>query len=485
MKGKSTSIIKLWFERLMAIIAIINLTLVLFDISYIEWRDFYLKQIPQITNLYDPIKGIQPHRETQKYLKTLDELQQQVSITGLKSKAATAKLEELRLLSKEMIENNPFAGVGKSGTLEKIKNDMRDQLDKESAKEAFAIFWSQEYLLEKGWNEERKFFNSKIRPLIASNYYRQIGESGEFVDKFWKNIDLPFIILFGVELLVRSFYLKRRHPSFSLFNVIVWHWYDLWLIIPFWRWTRIIPVAFRLEKADLWNFRQLRRQGQQVIIANFAEEITEMVVVRVINQIQISIHRGELTKWLLQSENLRPYIDINNVNEVEAIAGILVQTTIYQVLPKVQPEIIAILQHTINSALNQTPIYRNFNNLPGVGQMQAQLGEQLSTQIISNLYKILVSSIEDPVGAKLSSQLIQQFTEAFGAEMQKKHVMAEVQSLLVDFLEEVKLNYVQRLSEEDIEQILEQTRKLQTNPSIQPIVERGSALLDARSRGDR
>ena len=45
-----------------------------------------------------------------------------------------------------------------------------------------------------------------------------------------------------------------------------------------------------------------------------------------------------------------------------------------------------------------------------------------------------------------------------------------------DFLEEVKLNYVQRLSQEDIDQIMEQTRQLRTQPSVQPLVDRSNVL---------
>ncbi|GBF78647.1 flavoprotein [Aphanothece sacrum FPU1] len=38
--------------------------------------------------------------------------------------------------------------------------------------------------------------------------------------------------------------------------------------------------------------------------------------------------------------------------------------------------------------------------------------------------------------------------------------MEQIESLLTDFLEEIKLNYVQSLSQEDVEDILEQTRAL-------------------------
>ncbi len=472
----------LWFEQLMAIIATVNLGLVLFDLSYIPWRNFYLRKVPQITQVYNKIKGIEPHRETAYYLATVKTLTQQVSQTGLQSPSVETKLEELRRLSREMIDTNPFAPVGKSGTLEKIKNQMRDRIHQESAKQAFATFWSQAYLSQKGWNQEINFFDKNIAPLIASNYYRHIGEDGEFVEKFWI-IDLPFVILFGIELLARSFYVKRRHPDFSWLNAIFWRWYDLFLLVPFWRWLRIIPVLIRLDHAQLLNFQSVRQQVHLGIVANFAEELTEIVVVRVINQIQGSIQRGELVGWLLQKENLRPYIDINNVNEVEAIARILVQTIVYQVLPKIQPEITAILRHNIESAFNQSPLYRNLQILPIVAQMQTQINEQLATQIATNLYNSVVTAVEDPVSAKLTSNLVQSFNTAMGAEIQKKHVLSQIQSLLLDFLEEVKLNYVQNLSNEDIEQILAQTRQLRTKVSVQSIVtSTSSAVIPLRKK---
>ncbi len=461
----------LWFERFMAIVATVNLSLVLFDLSYIHWRDLYLQKLPQIVQIYDPIKGIEPHRDTKKYLQTLDLLQEQVSQTGLQSPEVKSRLEEISRLSNEMVDTNSFAGANKSGTLEKIKNRMRDRVDNESAKQSFAIFWSQPYLTQQGWIQEINFFNQRIRPLIATNYYRRIGESGEFIDNFWI-LDSIFVILFAIELLGRTFLIRRQHRGLSWLEALLWRWYDLFLLIPFFRWLRIIPVLVRLDQAKLLSLYPVRRQINQGIVANFAEELTEIVVVRVINQVQSSIKRGELIRWLSQKENVRSYIDINNVNEIEAIAALLVKTIVYQVLPEIQPAIVAILRHNIEAVIHQVPVYRNLQNLPGVGQAQTQLSEQLATQLTTNLYKTLVSAVEDPVGAKLTSQLVQSFSEALAGQIKEKHLLSEIESLLFDFLEEIKLNYVQRLSQEDIEQIIEQTRQLRTQVSVPAVVER-------------
>ncbi|MFM7372279.1 MAG: hypothetical protein ACKO2Z_31735, partial [Sphaerospermopsis kisseleviana] len=216
----------------------------------------------------------------------------------------------------------------------------------------------------------------------------------------------------------------------------------------------------------------VRRQIHQGIVANFAEEITEIVVVRVINQMQVSIQRGDITRWLLQPEKERAYIDINNINEVEALSGLLIQTIVTQVLPKIQPEMNAILRHNIELAFRQVPVYRNLLMLPGVGQAQNKLSEQLANQITTNLYIALVSAFKDPVAAQLSSQLVEKFNTVLGAEIQEKHVISEIQSLLNDFLEEVKINYVQRLSQEDIEQIIEQTRRMRSQATVPTVIDK-------------
>ncbi|GCL35011.1 hypothetical protein SR1949_01030 [Sphaerospermopsis reniformis] len=461
----------LWLEKLMAIAASLNLGLVVFDLSYVPWRDFYFRQLPQITQIYDPIKGIEPHRDTKNYLETVAALEAQVSQTGLNSPQVKIKLAEISRLSNEMIDSNPFAGAGKSGTLEKIKNRMREHIGQESAKRAFATFWSVEYLSKRGWIQEINFFNQQIRPGIASNYYRKIGENGEFIDDFWL-IDLPFVVIFGLELLLRTFYIKRQNRHLSWLEAILWRWYDLFLVIPFWRWLRVLPVLVRLDQAGLIDLHLVRRQIHQGIVANFAEEITEIVVVRVINQMQVSIQRGDITRWLLQPEKERAYIDINNINEVEALSGLLIQTIVTQVLPKIQPEMNAILRHNIELAFRQVPVYRNLLMLPGVGQAQNQLSEQLANQITTNLYLALVSAFKDPVAAQLSSQLVEKFNTVLGAEIQEKHVISEIQSLLNDFLEEVKINYVQRLSQEDIEQIIEQTRRMRSQATVPTFIDK-------------
>ena len=95
-KAKKKSVRRnLWLEKLLAIIALANLILVGFDFSYIPWRDFYFAEAPTIVKYYDQVKGIEPHRETQRYLSKVEELETQIEQTGLQSQEVESSLQQL------------------------------------------------------------------------------------------------------------------------------------------------------------------------------------------------------------------------------------------------------------------------------------------------------------------------------------------------------------------------------------------------------
>jgi hypothetical protein len=485
----------LWFERGMALIASANLVLVLFDLSYIPLRNFWLQgriripllnqtlkvPLPPIAKWYDRYKGIEPHRDTDEYLQKVKELEKMLGITDstplqtqqiltqLRSQQTAKILADLRRRSEEMVDTNPFQVANKTGTLEKIKNRMREHVPNQenSAKQSFRQFWSENYLELNGVKGELIFFNEEIRPLIETNYYRPIGENGEFVDRFWK-LDLPFVILFGLEFLARTWLISRRHVGVNWRDAMLWRWYDIFLIVPFslvpfLRYClllRIIPVTIRLNQAEIIDLERIQKQVSQGFVASIAEDVTEVVVVRVINQIQSSIRDGDLSR-LLSKRDVRPYVDINNTDEIAALTKLVTQLVVYQVLPKIRPDLEALLQHNLKKAIEQSPAYQSLERLPGLGELQHQLTERVTKEIIQAIYDGLNAALEeDPVGEQLFKRLIEHLTEVIGTEIQAKQTLPRIQSLLTDLLEEIKINYVERLSEQDLEEILEQTRAI-------------------------
>jgi hypothetical protein len=488
----------LWFERVMAFLASFNYFLVLFDLTYLPLRDFWLHgevqlvsfdigpwsfpgwslevPLPPITQWYDPrIKGIQPYRETEQYLDKVNALEAEIDATNLRTKLrslqspeVTQLLEDLRQRSVDMIETNPFQLADKTGDLEKIKNKMREHIpnDDDSAKEAFREFWSQENLTAKDPENELEFFNDEIRPLIAANYYRPIGETGDFVDYFGLRIDFPFFLIFLTDFLGRTWLISRHRTGVSWLDAMLWRWYDIFLLIPLWRWLRIIPVTIRLDQAKLIDMSAIQKQVRQGFVAEIAGDMTQVVVIQIINELQYSIRQGEIAN-LLQQREVRPYIDLNETDEVAALTKIMVQMTVNQVLPAIRSDVEDLLRHNVDKILNQSQAYQGLERVPGVETIRNQLTERLVHQITQALYNGLDAAIaDDPVGDQILQRLIRHLGEAYGSQMQTQKTLDEIQYLLNAFLEEVKVNYVERLSQEDLEDILDQTRAIRQKRQV-------------------
>ncbi|MFO8037917.1 MAG: hypothetical protein R6U67_00555 [Sodalinema sp.] len=457
----------LWFEKLMAILAVLDVGLVLFDLSYISWRNFYYRYGPEaIHQWYDPIKGIEPHRDTEKYLDTVDEFRAEVAANGINSEEVAPLLEELGDRSETMIDENPFQIADKTGDLERIKNRMRDRLNNESAKDSFDEFWSRDYLTSNSWQDEMDFFESEIRPQLEMNYFRSISIRGTFTDRFWQ-IDVWFILIFALELLARTWTISRR-TKLSWRDAWLLRWYDFFLLIPFsglgfpvFALTRLIPVAVRLDQSNLVDLKPLRRKINQGVVAALAGEITETVVVRVIDRLQDAIENDGVANLVRSSD--RQYIDINDRNEVEILSQQLVRMSLYEVFPEIKPDLEALLLHSLTSGVKDMPLYQNLQNLPGMQDQPEQLAREVIRRTTDSLYDILKGMIEDPVGAELFNNMAQNFTKVMQREIGQPDNAAEIQILLSDFLEEMKINYFRREEIEDVEDfeaVIEETRQL-------------------------
>ncbi|GAB4239763.1 MAG: hypothetical protein Kow00121_66340 [Elainellaceae cyanobacterium] len=461
---KSNPILR-WLEKLIALLALLNLLLVCFNLTYLSLRDYYLQMVPKLTQVYDPIKGIEPHPVTQYYLGQVNGFAQQVEQTGLESEASEVQLAKLRRLSQQLVQDDPFMGMGQRQVLAKIERSIADRAGQVFGLAGFEQFWSFDYLAEAGWQTELQFFDQELRPLLAANYYRDVNRYGKFVDRFWQ-IDLPFVIIFGLDILARTYAVSRRRPDLNWLEAILRRWYDWFLILPFWRWLRVIPVTIRLYRANVINLDLFKAQLNRDFAIGFAQEIIEAVGVQVIDQMQESVQKGDVTRWLLQPESRRPYVPVNNTNEVQAIAGRLIAVSVYDVLPQVQPDIAALLQHNFAKALNQAPAYQSLRRLPGANYLPERLTERLAQDLSQAICGGLVNVLDDSITTKLSAQLGKNFREALETELQKTQNLEPIQAWLVDLLEEIKINYVQTIALRDIESLIDETEQLRRRSTL-------------------
>jgi len=444
------------FERIMALVILINLLLVLFDLSYIPLRDTYLQMMPEQTTWYgERFKGIEPERMTLRYLQLADSLKKQIDNDSISDNArAQSLLAQLREESAAIIDEDPFAIAGKSGRLVRIKNEIRDRMGTESAKAAFRRFWSAPNLTPVTTAAELAFFDAKIRPLMAANYYRGINERGNPIDLFWQ-IDSWFMGLFALEFLLRTYTLSRRHPTTSWLDAMFWRIYDVPLFLPFWRWLRVVPATLRLNQARWIDLEPIRNRISRAVVSQFAVELTEIVLLRVIDQAQQAVRQGDLGRWLLTATDRSRYVDLNGVDEVQTIAKRLSDVVVYRVLPKIKPEIDALLQHSVVGALHQAPAYQGLKLMPGFDTLSEQISRQVVAELSKTLVETLQSVFSDEEGAALTSEVITKFGDQLRVEMQSADNLRELNGLLCDLLEEIKINYVEEIAKADTDQMEE------------------------------
>ena len=388
---------------------------------------------------YDRFKGIEPHRETERYLNAVEQLKLTVNKTGLASAQTQSWLQELDTLSVSLIQNNPFQVAEKTGNLEKIKNQVRDRVQNQSAKGSFQTFWSQAYLTKAGWAKEIGFYDQRIKPLIVTNYYRRLDLSGNYVDLFWQ-IDLVFIGVFAIDLLGRTYYIRRHNRNLSWLQAIVRRWYDLILLLPFAQFLRVIPVLIRWHQAKLVNLNVIQSELNRLFVGQIVNELTDAVVIQLLHQTQSAVKQGQITQ-IISSYLKQPHIDLNNINEIEVLFELILEVIIYRVIPKIQPDLEAIFRHLFQKALLESPAYRNLKLLPGIGELPAQAIDRVIKEVSTSIYTALTKILEDPASGNLSRRLAETLTQSIGDEMQRGQTIVKIESLLYDLLEEVKVTY--------------------------------------------
>ncbi len=91
--------------------------------------------------------------------------------------------------------------------------------------------------------------------------------------------------------------------------------------------------------------------------------------------------------------------------------------------------------------------------MPGFSNLSAQISRQVAAELSKTLTGGLQNALADEKGAALTGQLMTRFTDTLSQEMQKADTLDEVRVLVDDLLEEIKLNYVEKIANEDVEQL--------------------------------
>jgi hypothetical protein len=449
-------------ERIIAVIALVNLALVFFDITYLSLRPTYRQYLTGITQIYDPLKGITPHPETQRYQAQVDQLNRHLAQGGPQSPQVEDSLLELQRLSQPLLTHRVFAEPHGEQAIVTLQQLLQERTGQPSGEAAFAEFWGVDYLNQRGWQQELAFWDSQMRPFFQANYYRRITPLGLPLSYFWL-IDLPFMLVFASDSVLRIRALRRRQPALTVVEAALRRWYDLFLVLPFGRWLRVIPVSLRLYQVDLLNLEPVQEEAQRDVVVTVGADLAGIAGIEIIGQLQDSIRQGELFNWVALMDPEAGTIPPNGLitqEEITAIASQFYQVGIDNILAQVQPDIEALMQHSISKTLEQMPGYPQINHIPGLDQVSSQVLQGLSHAVAQGLYRSVTSSLLDAEGAAITQRLQHNLRAAIAGELSQYNTRQEIELRLVKALDHFKRDYIKALAETGGEKLAEHTEML-------------------------
>ena len=464
----------LGWDRVVATIAAINLAWVIFDVTYVPLRNFWLQRtlfplpsinlaiplpwLPDITPAYDRVKGIEPHRDTQGYINHFRRLETAAATKGIDNPEVQQLRLEMVVRNSQLIDENPFVSSGKAGTLEKLKSRLRSRAGMDSAKQAAAHLLGDDHLSEQNWEEERRFWNKSILPLAGSNYWRGTDENGQAIDRSWQ-IDTPFQILFLLDILIRSFRLKRRYPVITWRDALLRRWIDLPLLIPFWRLLRIIPVTERLSSARLLQLEPLRAVISRGVVAVLALELFEVITLRILDTAQDVVKSPRLPETIRRLCTHQSVID-EGEPELAELLRLWLPLILIQVGPALRPQLVALIGHILRRNLEETAIPGALRTLPGVDNAEQKLSQTLSAGLVDSLLNLSRNAGDrlgqkDPVLESLGVETADRFWEELAHKLETGAVLERSQELIAVFLEDLKRSSMSQLHlQKDVDELI-------------------------------
>lgn len=354
--------LRLAWDVFMVWIALVNVGLILFDLTYLPLRPVYRDWVPAVTRVYDPVLGISPHPLTGRILDEVDQLDRLVDLDP-DSADLDRRTAALREATRRVLVENPFGRSGQDRTLEVLRAVLSretgvDLSRADGVERAVEAFWTAE---PRTLAARIDVFDETLRPLFERNYFREIDLDGRPVDRFWL-VDLPFLTLFLVEFMARWAVAIRSRAHAKWYFFPIFNWYDVLGLIPYtqfrvFRLFRVVSIYVRLRRSEVSRVGRDAISRAVAYISNIvAEEISDAVALRILNETQDELRDG--TGRRIVDETLRERRgDIERV-VVTSIRGAAAS-------PALQERVRELLRLNLENAVERTEAIRAVP-LPGI-----------------------------------------------------------------------------------------------------------------------
>jgi hypothetical protein len=328
---------------------------------------------------------------------------------------------------------------------------------------------SPERIQTSGWSQERLFWNDQVLPLVATNYWRSIDENGRPTDHFWRIDLLLFQSVFVLDILLRLILLRRRLPGLSWGDALLRRWSDLPLLLPFWRWLRLVPVLERLQTSGLVNFEPLRAVVSRGVVALLAVELFEVLSLQILDGTQGLIRSR---RWPQRLRALRSHQSVASSSDERALVELVriwAPLLLSRVAPKLAPELQGLLGYSLRQSLERTVVPAPLRQLQPLLQVETGISRQLASGMVDSLLELSRStgnqlSRRDDVQLDLLQRFIDRFWEELAAALESGSALERSQELLCTLIDGAKGTYLSQINRAGIEALIQELDQLMTAP---------------------
>jgi hypothetical protein len=423
----------LW-DGFMVYLALINLLWIAFDFTYFWLRPTYLAHVPRVVQHYDRVKGVEPHPFTERYLELVDQTRRAVE-DGAAADALEIPLGALRSMSLRMLSEDPLEQAGRGNGLMAIRYWVvvdaglppAAAADPREVENAFRRFWSS----DPGDLARRlDLFDEKIRPILAPNYFRHYDpDTGKPADHAWL-IDLPFLCIFALEFLFRWILEVRRKRIKAWYLFPVFHWYDALGLIPYFRLFRlfrVVSIYLRLHRSDLTSIGQdVISRTVRFVTRAIAEEITDMVTLRILEQTQARISSGVYSQVIRDGITARR--DVIRTGLADALSDVATNAELRERARE-------FLQLNLRQSVESARAVRGIP-LPDVVLRRLMLG--IGDAVFDSLVQTVADTLQEQRGREALEGIVDRVFDAFLADLGSAEVERVIQAIAMEMLERTK-----------------------------------------------
>jgi hypothetical protein len=335
-----------------------------------------------------------------------------------------------------VLQENPFDRSEQTHKLEAFKDAITNEVgldfmnsdSHDPWSEAVNAFWPVDAA---SLRSRLALFDTEIRPLLVTNYYRAVDRQGRLVDRFWL-VDLPFLLFFILEFGVRWVLAARDRRYEKWFFFPIFNWYDLLGCIPYtqfriFRLFRAVSIYMRLYRSELTQVgRDTVSRGVATISNIIVEEISDAVAVRILNEVQQEIREGT-AKAIIN--------DTMNAKRDEISGMVLAQAKEIVGAEPTQDRLKEVVRLNLDAAVETSSALRSVP-LPGfvVRRLVHATGEVVLKTILTSLAATLESEDGERAARELIGDVLDQvLTGPWRAELDK--LSGEIS---LDVIEQVK-----------------------------------------------